>query len=463
MSAQRFKKLASTLYIQVIVGLTAGILLGHFYPDIGVELKPLGDLFIKLIKMLLAPIIFASVVVGIARMGSVKETGRVGAKAMIYFEICSTIALVFGLIVVNVMKPGVGMNIDPAHIDTASIKSYTQAAEHNTTLEFLMNIVPNSVVGAFAQGNMLQIILFSLLFSFALNRLGRKVAPLIDGLDMFLHGMFGVVRIVMHLAPIGAFGGIAFTIGKYGIGTLNSFAELMIAVYLTCFLFVVLVLGTVTRYCGVPLWGFLKYIKDEILIVMGTASTEAVLPQMMLKMEAMGCQKKIVGLVLPTGYTFNADGTAIYLTMAAIFIAQATNVDMTIWDQLGILGVMLLTSKGSAGVAGAGFVALAATLASMHKIPLSGLVLLVGIDRFLNEARAVTNLIGNGIATIAVAKWEGALDVEQMKLAFAAAAAGHELPLPKPVEPASTAPVTLVSDPSARRVVDAMAERGGAA
>lgn len=420
MLAQRIRKLASTLYIQVIIGLAAGILLGHFYPNIGVELKPLGDLFIKLIKMLLAPIIFASVVVGIARMGTVKETGRVGAKAMIYFEICSTVALVFGLVVVNLVQPGVGMNIDPAHIDTASIKSYTAAAEHHTTLDFLMNIVPASVVGAFAQGNMLQIILFSLLFSFALSRLGPKVTPLVDGLDMFLQGMFGVVRIVMHLAPIGAFGGIAFTIAKYGIGTLNSFAELMLAVYVTCFLFVVLVLGAVMRYCGVPLWGFLKYIKDEILIVLGTASTEAVLPQMLMKMEAMGCEKKVVGLVLPTGYTFNADGTAIYLTMAAIFIAQATNVDMTLWDQLVILGVMLLTSKGSAGVAGAGFVALAATLASMNKIPLSGLVLLVGIDRFLNEARAVTNLIGNGVATIAVAKWEGALDMDKMRRAFAA-------------------------------------------
>ncbi|MBB5369957.1 MULTISPECIES: C4-dicarboxylate transporter DctA [unclassified Janthinobacterium] len=443
MNAQRFKKLASTLYIQVIVGLAAGILLGYFYPDIGVELKPLGDLFIKLIKMLLAPIIFASVVVGIARMGSVRETGRVGAKAMLYFEICSTLSLVLSLIVVNLMKPGVGMNIDPTHIDTASIKSYTLAAQHHTTLEFLMNIVPNSVVGAFAQGDMLQIILFSLLFSFALNRLGSKVTPLIDGLDMFLHGMFGVVRIVMHLAPIGAFGGIAFTIAKYGIGTLNSFAELMAAVYLTCILFVVLVLGTVMRYCRVPLWGFLKYIKDEILIVLGTASTEAVLPQMMQKMEAMGCQKKVVGLVLPTGYTFNADGTAIYLAMAAIFIAQATNIDLTIWEQLGILGVMMLTSKGSAGVAGAGFVALAATLASMHKIPLSGLVLLVGIDRFLNEARAVTNLIGNGVATIAVARWEGALDLEQMNRAFAASAAGRDVSVPTEVAPLAEKPLAV--------------------
>lgn len=439
MYAQRIKKLASTLYIQVIIGLAAGILLGHYYPDIGVELKPLGDLFIKLIKMLLAPIIFASVVVGIARMGTIKETGRVGAKAMIYFEICSTIALVFGLVVVNLVQPGAGMNIDPTQIDTTAIKSYTAAAEHHTTMEFLMNIVPASVVGAFAQGNMLQIILFSLLFSFALSRLGSKVAPLVDGLDMFLHGMFGVVRIVMHLAPIGAFGGIAFTIAKYGIGTLNSFAELMLAVYLTCFLFVVVVLGAVMRYCGVPLWGFLKYIKDELLIVLGTASTEAVLPQMLMKMEAMGCDKKVVGLVLPTGYTFNADGTAIYLTMAAIFIAQATNVDMTLWDQLVILGVMLLTSKGSAGVAGAGFVALAATLASMHKIPLSGLVLLVGIDRFLNEARAITNLIGNGVATIAVAKWEGVLDLDKMRSAFAGPPPAPELTVVAPAEPPALA------------------------
>jgi aerobic C4-dicarboxylate transport protein len=449
MNAHRIKELASTLYIQVLVGLTAGVLLGHFYPTIGVELKPLGDLFIKMIRMVLAPIIFASVVVGIARMGSIKETGRVGAKAMLYFEICSTLALAIGMLVVNIVKPGVGMNIDAATLDTGAIKNYTTAAAHHTTADFLMNIVPNTIVGAFAQGEMLQIIFFALLFAFALSRLGPRVAPLVDGLDMFLQGMFGVVRFVMYVAPIGAFGGIAFTIAKYGIGTLASYAELMAAVYATCALFVVLVLGTVMRFCGVPMWGFLKYIKDELLIVLGTASTEAVLPQMLQKMEAMGCQKQVVGLVLPTGYTFNADGTAIYLTMAAIFIAQATNVDMSLWDQLVILGVMLLTSKGSAGVAGAGFVALAATLASMHKIPVSGLVLLVGIDRFLNEARAITNLIGNGVATIAVAKWEGALDLEQAKRAFAASSAG--LPaaeyMPGAVKPAGAEPRQAIPAP----------------
>jgi aerobic C4-dicarboxylate transport protein len=422
MNASLLKKLASTLYIQVLVGIAAGILVGHYAPDIGVELKPLGDLFIKLIRMLLAPIIFASVVVGVARMGSIRETGRVGLKAIIYFEVCSTLALVLGMLVINIVKPGVGMNIDASTIDTASIQNYTNAAQHHSTAEFLMNIVPNSVVGAFAQGEMLQIILFSVLFSIALNRMGTRAAPFVDMLDTFLHGMFGVVRIVMYVAPIGAFGGIAFTIGKYGVGTLASFGQLMLAVYVTSILFIVVVLGAVMRYCDLSLWRFLRYIKAEILIVFGTASTEAVLPQMLMKMEALGCRKSVVGLVLPTGYTFNADGTAIYLTMAAIFVAQATNVDLTFWDQLLILGVMMLTSKGSAGVAGAGFVALAATLASMHKIPVSGLVLLLGIDRFLNEARAITNLIGNGVATIAVAKWEGALDMDKARAMLAALA-----------------------------------------
>lgn len=409
------KKLGSTLYVQVLIALAAGVLVGHYAPDTGIALKPLGDVFIKLIRMLLAPIIFASVVVGIARMGSIRETGRVGFKALLYFEVCSTLALVMGMIVINIVKPGVGMNIDAATIDTTSIKTFTTAAQHSSATEFFINIVPNSVVGAFAQGEMLQIILFSVLFAVALSQLSTKVTPLVDLLDMFLHGMFGIVKIVMYVAPLGAFGGIAFTIGRYGIGTLASYGQLMLSVYATCLLFIVLVLGTIMRLCGLSLLGFMKYIKDEILIVFGTASTEAVLPQMLMKMEALGCQKSVVGLVLPTGYTFNADGTAIYLTMAALFVAQATNVDLTLTDQLIVLGVMMLTSKGSAGVAGAGFVALAATLASMHKIPVSGLVLLLGIDRVLNEARAITNLIGNGVATIAIARWENALDMRQAR------------------------------------------------
>jgi aerobic C4-dicarboxylate transport protein len=415
MRVSKIGKSLSRLYVQVLIGIIAGVLVGHFFPDIGSQLKPLGDLFIKLIRMLLAPIIFASVVVGIARMNDLHEAGRVGVKAVLYFEVASTIALLVGVVIVNIVRPGSGMNIDPTHIDSSAIATYTHAAEQHGMFEFLISIVPNSIVGAFANGDILPIIFFSLLLAIALARLGPGTAPFVDMLDMFLQGMFGVVRIVMYVAPIGAFGGMAFTIAKYGIGTLASFGQLMGCLYLTCVVFVVVALGIVMRMCGLSLWKFLRYIRDEIFIVLGTASTEAVLPQMLVKMEKLGCSRPVVGMVLPTGYTFNADGTAIYLTMAALFIAQAMNIHLTIWDQLLLLGVMLLTSKGSAGVAGAGFVALAATLATMHKIPVSGLVLLLGVDRFLNEARAVTNLIGNGVATIVVARWEGALDMEKAR------------------------------------------------
>ncbi|MBB5423656.1 DAACS family dicarboxylate/amino acid:cation (Na+ or H+) symporter/aerobic C4-dicarboxylate transport protein [Paraburkholderia sp. JPY158] len=410
MPVSKVRRALSRLYVQVIIGIVAGVLLGHFYPDIASQMKPLGDLFIKLIRMLLAPIIFASVVVGIARMNDLHQAGRVGVKALLYFELASTVALIAGMVVVNVIKPGSGMNIDPSQIDAAAISTYTHAAQQHGMLDFFMSIVPNSIVGAFATGEMLPIIFFSVLLAISLAKLGPRTAPFVDMLDMFLQGMFGVVRIVMYVAPIGAFGGMAFTIGKYGIGTLASFGELMLCLYLTSFFFVFVVLGLVMKMCGLSLWKFLRYIRDEILITLGTASTEAVLPQMLIKMEAMGCARPVVGMVLPTGYTFNADGTAIYLTMAALFIAQAMNVHLSIWDQLLVLGVLLLTSKGSAGVAGAGFVALAATLASMHKIPVEGPVLLLGVDRFLNEARAVTNLIGNGVATVVVARWEGQLD-----------------------------------------------------
>ena len=411
MLVSKIGKYLSRLYVQVLLGIIAGILVGHLYPETGAQLKPLGDLFIKLIRMSLAPIIFASVVVGIARMNDLHEAGRVGVKAILYFEVASTIALAIGLLVVDVIKPGSGMNIDPAHIDSSAIATYTHAAQQHGTLDFFMSIVPNSIVGAFANGEMLPVIFFSVLFAIALAKLGPRTAPLVDMLDMFLQGMFGVVRIVMYVAPIGAFGGMAFTVGRYGIGTLASFGELMFCLYLTSVVFVVVVLGAAMRLCGLSLWKFLRYIKDEILITLGTASTEAVLPQMLIKMEKLGCSRPVVGMVLPTGYTFNADGTAIYLTMATLFIAQAMNIHLTIWDQLLVMSVLLLTSKGSAGVAGAGFVALAATLSTMHKVPVAGLVLLLGVDRFLNEARAVTNLIGNGVATIVVARWEGALDM----------------------------------------------------
>ncbi|AIO67020.1 C4-dicarboxylate transporter DctA [Burkholderia oklahomensis] len=412
-------KSLSTLYMQVLIGIVAGVLVGHFAPGVGEQLKPLGDLFIRLIRMLLAPIVFASVVVGIARMNDIHAAGRVGVKAVVYFEIASTLALAIGLVVVNVLKPGAGMNVDPAHLDGAAVATYASHAQRHGMADFLLSIVPTSVVGAFANGEMLGVIFFSLLLAISLAQLGPRTAPFVDILEMFLQAMFGVVRIAMRAAPLGAFGGIAFTVAKYGIGTLASFGQLLACLYLTSACFVVVVLGAVMRLCGLSLWQFLRYIKDEILITLGTASTEAVLPQMLVKLERMGCARPVVGMVLPTGYTFNADGTAIYLTMASLFVAQALNVPLTLWDQLLVLGVLLFTSKGSAGVAGAGFVALAATLASLHKIPVSGLVLLLGIDRFLNEARAVTNLIGNGVATIAVARWERALDVERARAVLA--------------------------------------------
>ena len=401
------------LYFQVVVCVLLGILVGVVKPDWGEALKPLGDAFIKLIKMLLAPIIFGTVVVGIAKMGNMKEVGRVGVKALIYFEIVSTLALVIGLVVVNIVEPGVGMNVDPATLDTKSIAAYTSAAKQQTALGFFMDIIPTSIGDTFVKGSMLQVILFSLLFGVATAMLSDSSShkqTVIDVIDSMMQSLFGIVKMVMKLAPLGALGAMAFTVGKYGLGSLLSLGKLIASVYITSFAFVFLLLGGIAWMNKVSIWKFLKFIKEEIFITFATCSTEAVLPRMMVKLEQLGCSKPVVGLVLPTGYTFNADGTAIYMTMAAIFVAQATNVQLTLWDQLIVLGVLLFTSKGSAGVAGAGFITLAATLASMDKIPVAGMVLLLGVDRFINEARAVTNLIGNGIATIVVARWEGAYD-----------------------------------------------------
>jgi len=406
----RIATLFGHLYFQVILGALLGVVIGYCQPAVGESLKPLGDGFIKLIKMVLAPIIFGTIVVGIARMGSLKEVGRVGVKALIYFEVVSTLALAIGLVVVNVLKPGAGMNMDPALLDAKAVATYTTAAGQQDVAGFFMNLIPSSVADAFVQGNMLQIILFSVLFGLALAQLPDRGKVIVDVIDSILQGLFGIVRFIMYLAPLAALGAMAFTIGKYGVGTLGSFGKLIGGVYFTSLIFIVLVLGSICRMNRVPLWKFLNYIKDEILIAFATASTEAVLPRMMVKLERLGCARPIVGLVLPAGYTFNADGTSIYLTMGAIFIAQATNTPLTLGEQLTILAVCLFTSKGSAGVAGAGFIALAATLASMDKIPVAGLVLLVGIDRFVNSARAVTNLIGNGIATIVIARWEKAFD-----------------------------------------------------
>ena len=426
----------SQLYIQVLIGIVIGGAIGFFIPDLGAKLQPLADGFIKLIKMLLAPIIFGTVVVGIAKMGSVKEVGRIGAKALIYFEVLSTLALVIGLVVVNVLKPGVGMNVDISTINGSAINGYTQAAAaQGGIVQFFLDIIPNTLFDAFAKGAMLQVILVSVLMGVALVQLGDYGKPLVSVIDMLLQALFRIVAIVMRLAPLGAGAGMAFTIGKYGIGTLLSLGQLLVALYVTTLIFIVVILGSVARWSGLPLLQFLRYFKDEILVTLGTCSTEAVLPRMMVKLEALGCEKSVVGLVLPTGYTFNSDGTCIYLTMAAIFVAQATNTPLTLMDQLVVLGVLLLTSKGSAGVAGAGFVTLAATLSVIHAIPLVGLVLLLGVDRFLNEARAVTNLIGNGIGTIAISKWDGSFD--QAKAARAIQAMNDNR-----AEPVMPAPVT---------------------
>jgi Na+/H+-dicarboxylate symporter len=401
------------LYFQVILAVLLGIIIGFLQPTLGESLKPLGDGFIKLIRMLLAPIIFGTIVVGIAKMGNLREIGRVGIKALIYFEVVSTLALVIGLIVVNVLKPGAGMNIDPATLDTKSLATYTAAANQQDVVGFFLDIIPSSILDAFVKNNMLQVIFFAVLFGLALAHLPDRGKTIVEVTDSVLHGLFGIVRMIMRLAPIGALGGIAFTVGKYGLGSLMPLGRLVAGVYLTSLIFIFAVLGGIARLGRVPFWKFLRYIKDEIAIVFATSSTEAVLPQMMAKLEHLGCAKPVVGLVLPTGYTFNADGTAIYLTMAAIFVAQATNTHLSLGDQLLVLGVLMLMSKGSAGVAGAGFVTLAATLASMDKIPVAGITLLLGVDRFVNAARAVTNLIGNGIATITVARWEGAFDLNR--------------------------------------------------
>lgn len=404
------------LYVQVLIGVTAGVLLGVFYPSLGTDFKPLGDVFIKLIKMVFAPIIFAMVVLGIAKMESMKELGRVGARALIYFEVVSTFALGLGLVVVNVFKPGVGMNVDPATLDTKAIANYTAAASKSGGfVDFLVNMVPSSIVEALAKNDILQILVFGIFFGVALSHMGRKAKPVVDLLDTFCNSMFGIVGMIMRLAPLAAFGAMAFTVGKYGLASLTALGQLMLCMYLTCVVFVFVVLGFIAKISGFSIFKFLRYIKDEIFTVLGTSSSESVVPQLMRKLEHIGVSKPVVGLVIPSGVTFNPDGQCIYYTMAAIFIAQATNTPLAMTDQIVILGVLMLTSKGSAGVTGSGFITLAATLASMGNIPVAGMVLLLGVDRFMSEARAITNTIGNAVATMAVARWVGALDMVRMK------------------------------------------------
>ena len=407
--------LYKSLYFQVIVAIIIGVLIGHFYPDTGKALKPLGDGFIKLIKMVIAPIIFCTVVSGIAGMQSMKSVGKTGGFALLYFEIVSTISLIIGLIVVNVVQPGAGMHIDPATLDASKIATYVAQGADQSIVGFILNVIPSTIVGAFANGDILQVLMFSVIFGFALHRLGAYGKPLLDLIDRFAHAMFNIINMIMKLAPLGAFGAMAFTIGAYGVGSLVQLGQLMLCFYITCVLFVVLVLGAIARAHGFSVLKLVRYIREELLIVLGTSSSESALPRMLVKMERLGAQKSVVGLVIPTGYSFNLDGTSIYLTMAAVFIAQATDTHMDITHQITLLAVLLLSSKGAAGVTGSGFIVLAATLSAVGHLPVAGLALILGIDRFMSEARALTNLVGNAVATLVVAKWVNELDETKLQ------------------------------------------------
>lgn len=399
-----------SLYVQVLIAIALGVALGHFYPQAGADMKPLGDAFIKLIKMIIAPIIFCTIVVGIAGMEDMKKVGKTGGYAILYFEIVSTIALIIGLLVVNLWAPGSGMNIDASTLDTKGIDKYTGPGKLQSTTEFLINIIPTSVVDAFAKGDMLQVLFFSVLFGYALHAFGTRGKPVFDLIERLSHILFAIVGVIMKVAPVGAFGAMAYTIGKHGISSLQQLASLMGAFYATCLIFIFVVLGSIARLHGFSVIKLIKYIKEELFLVLGTSSSESALPRLMAKMENAGAKKSVVGLVVPTGYSFNLDGTAIYLTMAAVFIAQATNTPLDLSHQITLLLVLLLTSKGAAGVTGSGFIVLAATLSAVGTVPVAGLALILGIDRFMSEARALTNFIGNSVATLVVAKWCDSLD-----------------------------------------------------
>lgn len=402
------------LYFQVLVAIIAGIALGHFYPAFGEQLKPLGDGFIRLVKMIIAPVIFLTVATGIAGMNDMKKVGRVAGKAMIYFLVFSTLALIVGLIVANTVQPGAGMNIDPATLDAKAVATYADKAHEQTITGFLMNIIPTTIVGAFASGDILQVLFFSVLFGIALGIVGEKGQPVVDFMHALMYPIFKLVAILMKAAPIGAFGAMAFTIGKYGISSVTNLAMLIGTFYVTSFLFVFIVLGAVCRYNGFSIVALIRYIKEELLLVLGTSSSEAALPGLMSKMEKAGCKRSVVGLVIPTGYSFNLDGTNIYMTLAALFIAQATGIDLSFGEQVLLLLVAMLSSKGAAGITGAGFITLAATLSVVPSVPVAGMALILGIDRFMSECRALTNFVGNAVATIVVARWEGELDQAQL-------------------------------------------------
>ena len=403
------------LYVQVLAAIVLGVILGHFSPSLGEQMKPLGDTFIKLIKMLIAPIIFCTVVSGIAGMQDLKRIGRIGFKSLIYFEVLTTIALVIGLIGVNLLKPGAGMHIDPASLDASAIAGYTKAAHDQSVVGFLTHIVPSTVFGAFTDGDILQVLFISVLFAFGLQLLGDTGKPLLNTIDLVAKAFFRMLKIVMYLAPLGAFGGMAFTVGKYGVQSLGAYVNLLVCYYLTGLVFVFVVLNLVARLAGFSLWKFLKYIREELVLVLGTSSSESALPRLMGKLEKLGCEKSTVGLVVPSGYCFNLDGSCINMTVLAIFIAQALDIDVSLYHQVTLLLILLLTSKGAASVTGGAFITLAATLGSIDVIPAAGLVLVLGVYRFISEGGALINVIGNGVATLFIARWDGALDREQLR------------------------------------------------
>ena len=421
------------LYAQVLVAIVLGALLGHYAPALAEQFKPLGDGFIKLVKMIIAPVIFLTIVTGIAGMTQLRTVGRVFAKAMAYFLCFSTLALVVGLVVAHAVQPGAGMNIDPASLDTAAVQGYVQKSHEMTLVGFLLDVIPATLVGAFVEGNILQVLFVAVLFGIALAMVGEPGRPVLSFLEALTAPVFTLVQLLMKAAPIGAFGAIAFTIGKYGVASLVNLAWLVGTFYLTSLLFVLVVLGAVSRLCGFSILRLCRYLKAELLLVLGTSSSESALPSLMEKMEQAGCRKSVVGLVVPTGYSFNLDGTNIYMTLAALFIAQATNTELTLWQQVTLLLVAMLSSKGAAGVTGAGFITLAATLSVVPTIPVAGMALILGVDRFMSECRSLTNFIGNAVATVVVARWENALDREALDRALSS----PPRPIAAPPDPAA--------------------------
>ena len=413
--AKKNKPFYTTLWGQVLIGVALAILYGYFKPASAIKMRPLGDGFIRLITMVITLIIFCTVVTGIAGMENLKKVGRIGGKALLYFEIVSTLALFTGMVVGNVAHPGSGFNVNPATLDAKSVADYAGAAKQQSVTDFLMNIIPTTMVDAFAKGNILQVLLVAILFGFALSLVGPKCKPVVELFDALTHAVFGVINILMRLAPIGAFGAMAFTVGRYGIASLGPLAKLIAVFYITCILFVLVVFGLIAWASGFNIIKFLSYIKEEIILVLATSSSDPALPTLMAKMEKLGCSKSLVGLVVPTGYTFNTDGSSLYMTMAALFVAQATNIHLTFGQQLTIFAVAVLTSKGASGVTGAAFIALVATLMVIPTIPVAGMALVVGIDRFMSMFRAVVNMIGNGVATLVVARWEHELDKETLR------------------------------------------------